>query len=217
MASAMPPSSSADESFGMDDYEFDPDDELEPSNEFLDAVLTRAGEFTLDLIEGVQEHPVLAASMIAAGFGLLGGLVAARVVPQRRPSIAPLPIAEPVSRAAEEASRVDFSRRMSEAQVRVSQATGAASERVRKSALFSDGLLRGLGDRARSGVGDAASVVADKTSSGPSVDSVLSNKARRVQYAGQLVPLVLALLRNPIVRDLVAQALAGRLRRTARL
>src|SRR5215210_3042120 len=84
MADAMPPPSSPDESFGMEDYEFDPDDELEPSNEFLDAVLTRAGEFALDLIEGVQEHPVLAASMIATGFGVIGGLVAARVVPKRR-------------------------------------------------------------------------------------------------------------------------------------
>jgi hypothetical protein len=52
MAGETPPTvPAAGEYPPLDDYEFDPDDELEPSNEFVDAVLTRAGEFALDLIE----------------------------------------------------------------------------------------------------------------------------------------------------------------------
>ena len=64
----------------LEDYEFDPLDELEPGNDFVDAALTRAGEFVLDVIETVQAHPVLTASVMAAGLGLLGGLVAAALV-----------------------------------------------------------------------------------------------------------------------------------------
>src|SRR6476659_5664498 len=70
------------------EFEFDPADELEPSNAFVDVVLTRAGEFTLDLIEAVQEHPVVAASLFAAGVGALVGLVAGSLVRRRGPSAA---------------------------------------------------------------------------------------------------------------------------------
>ena len=40
---------------------------------------------------------------------------------------------------------------------------------------------------------------------------------RKAQAAGALLPIGLELLRNEIVRDLVAHALAGRLRRSANL
>src|SRR5437868_8895589 len=70
MAADASPTGPAPESQPEEDeseFEFDPADELEPANALVDVVLTRAGEFTLDLIEAVQEHPVLAASLVAIG------------------------------------------------------------------------------------------------------------------------------------------------------
>src|SRR5205823_4714280 len=84
MAGEMPPPMPPAGEFSAEDYEFEGLDELEGGNAFLDEVLTRAGEFALDAIEFVQEHPVLAGALVAAGFGALAGLTAAAILPHRR-------------------------------------------------------------------------------------------------------------------------------------
>src|SRR3954454_9463880 len=87
MATETPPGGPMPGGFDADDefeFEFDPAEDLEPTNEFVDVVLTRVGEFTLDLIEAVQEHPLLTASLLAAGVGLLAGTIAGGLFPRRR-------------------------------------------------------------------------------------------------------------------------------------
>lgn len=177
MAGEAPPPSSAEASYSIpESYEFDLDEELAPTNAFLDEVLTRVGEFALDTIEAVQEHPVLAASLVAATFGALFGFVLAWLMP-RRPGVArPRP----------------------------------APARQRARGLWARWAPRGrrpmkqvVEGRREPGAGDARAAAA--------------RTAQQARYVAQLLPIGVALLRNPIVRDLLAQALASRLRRTARL
>src|SRR5439155_6192663 len=131
------------------------------TNELLDVVLTRAGEFTLDLIEGVQEHPVLAASLLAAGAGLVIGLIAAAVVPQRRSR--PLADASRAAReaameAAEAAAGLEIASRLSAAQGRLSRAAVSAGQGLREARPLRESPLPRLGrrglERARESVND---------------------------------------------------------------
>jgi hypothetical protein len=223
MATDIPPTGPAPESFPEEDefeFEFDPADELEPSNEMLDVILTRAGEMTLDLIEAVQEHPVLTASIFAAGVGAVVGLVVGGLIPRRK---APTALAAAAAlQAAEALDDAGLPGRLSAAQRRLGQSVESAGATLRERRLLTDGLLRdgllrrlpGRGlDTASEGA--AAAAAAAETGAGR-VASVV-RPWERAQAAGHLVPLALELLRNEIVRDLIAHALAGRLRRSAHL
>ena len=124
MAANTPPTGTGPGGLPDDDefeLEFDPADELEPSNELVDVVLTRAGELTLDLIEGVQEHPVLAASLFAAAFGAFVGLILSALVP-RRPSAK-----QRASKAAESLEAAALPLRLTKAQQRLGETLESAS------------------------------------------------------------------------------------------
>src|SRR5262249_8736156 len=206
---------------GADDYEFDPAEELEPTNELLDVVLTRAGELTLDLIEGVQEHPVLAASLLAAGAGLVVGLIAAPVVPQRRTnaaSEAARAARQAAQEAAEAAAGPDLASPFSAAQGRRSRAAASAGQGLRDTRPIRESPLPRMGrrglDRARETMSDVGDRLG-RDGEGSPLPSSVGGSARQAQYAAQLLPLVMALLRNPIVRGWIARALTGRLRAAA--
>jgi hypothetical protein len=223
----MPPAGE----FSAEDYEFDALDELDEGNAFLDEVLTRAGEMALDTIEFVQEHPVLTGALLAAGFGALAGLTAAAIVPRRRPTVqqqAAAAASEAAARAAEGLAAARLGSRLTEAQDvlgdRLSTARGrfgraaeVANERVREAGLLDN--LSALGGMARERGRTAADELAAAAhrNGGPDVGDVVANKARRAAYMAQLFPIAMALLRNPLVRDLLVQVLASRLRRTAHL
>ena len=64
-------------------YQFEAAEELSPTDAFLDTVLTRAGELVLDVIEGVEEHPLLAASLMAVIAGGAAGFLVAGLWPRR--------------------------------------------------------------------------------------------------------------------------------------
>jgi len=212
MASDTPPTGAGPGGLPDDDdfeLEFDPADELEPSNEFVDVVLTRAGELTLDLIEGVQEHPVLAASLFAAAIGALAGLVAAALVP-RRPSAK-----QRAALAAERAEAAALPAQLTRAQRRLGETLETAGAGLRSRRLLGDGVLGGLRRRVEEaeiglppGLGtDGQRMVGDTRGAA----------WRRAQAARQLLPVAMELLRNEIVRDLLAHALASRVRRSVRL
>jgi hypothetical protein len=231
MAGEMPPPMPPAGEFSAEDYEFDALDELEEGNAFLDEVLTRAGELALDTIEFVQEHPILTGALLAAGFGAVAGLTAAAVVPRRRPSAqqqAAAAASDAASRAAEALAAARLGARFADAQDalggRLSTARGhlgraaeAANERVREASLFDN--LTALGGRARDQARASAEGLASAShrNGSPDVGEAVAGKARRAAYMAQLLPIGMALLRNPIVRDFLAQMLASRLRRTARL
>ncbi len=209
MASETPPPDPVASEFPqVEDYQFEPMEELSPSNEFVDAVLTRAGELALDLIEGVQEHPVLTASLLAAGGGAIVGLVASALAPRRRPAALPA-----VTATTESPGGIRLTRRLADASGRVGGAAATAGQRVSESGLFQDGLIHRFGRPAR----DAAAQVAAAVPTPGQGHGSLGGGLKRAQYMGQLVPIALTLLRNPIVRDLIAQVVAGRLRRSARM
>jgi hypothetical protein len=243
MASETPPNLPPEGSYALpDEYEFEPDDDLAPGNELLDEVLTRAGEFALDTIEAIQDHPILAGAIAAATFGALAGLVAAAVVPRRRPAPPPPPtvtaagaagLATAVAaRAAEAASSVRLSRRLSDAQEAVGSrlsgvpdrfggVAGTAGRRAQDAGVLGEAALATLAAlsaraarRTRHTAEDLASTVTDDVR--PGVGSAVAHGGERAKYAAQLVPIGLALLRNAIVRDLLANAIAGRLRKTGR-
>lgn len=176
MAAEPPPAPEpADATYTIpDDYQFDLDNDFGPSNELLDEVLTRAGEFALDTIEAVQEHPVLAASLVAAGVGAIAGLALAKVA-QRRPVTVREHLAE---------------------------------------SLVESGLTGAPGRFGRWARGRAHQAVEDTERLAQAQDRKGPSAARQAGYVAQLLPLSLALLRNPLVRDLVAQLVAHRLRRS---
>lgn len=195
------------------EFEFDPADELEPANAIVDVVLTRAGEFTLDLIEAVQEHPVLAASLVAIGFGAMVGLVAGSVARRRSASAARAERAAMQAAAALEESRLPD--RLTAAQRRLGQTVDTASTVLRRRRGLRDGLLKGFRLPSLEDAPDDLVAAAQDRASGTS--QAAGGAWRKAQAAGALFPLGLELLRNEIVRDLVAHALAGRLRRSANL
>jgi hypothetical protein len=157
-------------------YQFEAaEEELSPTDAFLDTVLTRAGELVLDVIEGVEEHPLLAASIMAVIAGGATGLLVAGLWPRRPAGPRWPPLA------------VSFRGRWP-----------------------GDVLPRPRAPRLSGRRGRAAPAAGRLT-------STIGRALRQGRYASQLVPIALALLRNPLVRELVAQALAGRLRRRARL
>jgi hypothetical protein len=216
MASDASPTGPAPESLPEEDefeFEFDPADELEPTNAFVDVVLTRAGEFTLDLIEAVQEHPVLAASLMAAGFGAVVGLVAGSVARHRAASAALAEAAALQAAAALEEGR--FSDRLGAAQRRLGQTVETASTALRERRLLRDGLLSRFRAPSLDEMPDDLAAATQDRAGGAS--QAAGGAWRKAQAAGALFPLGLELLRNEIVRDLVAHALAGRLRRSANL
>jgi hypothetical protein len=88
---------------------------------------------------------------------------------------------------------------------------------VREAGLLDN--LSALGSRARerARVGAEDLAAATRRDGGPALGEAMAGKARRAAYMAQLFPIAMALLRNPIVRDLLAQMVASRLRRTARL
>ena len=220
MASETPPPAPSSGDYPLPaDYEFDPAEDLAPSNEFLDDVLTRAGELALDTIEAVQEHPVMAASLAAAGVGMVVGLVAAGLVPRRRSTVDLILEAPPPAPPPPVAALRDLPGRLSSTGGRLGEAAGAAGQGLRGSWLFNPPPLRRGGRPApdASARGEAAlhALGLDGATLDPS--STARRAMDRGRYVAQLVPLTLALLRNPIVRDLLAQAVAGRLRRRATL
>ncbi|HEY7063288.1 MAG TPA: hypothetical protein VII06_17555 [Chloroflexota bacterium] len=231
MAGEMPPPMPPAGEFSAEDYEFDALDELESGNALLDEVLTRAGELALDTIEFVQEHPVLSGALVAASFGAFVGLVVAALQPQRRPSAqeqAAAAAAEASARAAEALAGARLGARLADAQEvvggrlsgargRLGRAAEAAQERVREANVLENlGTISGRArDRARESAEDLAA--AARRDGGSGLADSVAGQARRAGYAAQLLPLSLALLRNPLVRDLLAQILVNRLRRTARL
>jgi hypothetical protein len=247
MAGEMPPTTPPEGYSIPEDYEFEPDDDLGAGNELLDEVLTRAGEFALDTIEFIQEHPVLAASMAAVGFGAVVGLVASALVPRRRPSAqesAASAAAEAAAQAATVAAGLRLGERLGEAQglfgkrlsatqealgarlagtpERLGEAAETARGGVREAGALGGeavGRLSFFGRRAGSRAREAAEELADKARHDGSADvgSAVAGKARQAGYMVQLLPLALALLRNPIVRDMLAGIIASRLRKTARL
>lgn len=177
-------------------------------------MLTRAGEFTLDLIEGIQEHPALAASLLAAGFGAVVGLVVAALVP-RRPSAAEL-AARAAAEAAESAAELGLPGRLTFAQRRLGETLGSASAGLRGRGVLGDGVVA----RLRRGAQEAE--VAEQAASAAGGRAGLLGETgsvawRRAQAARQLIPIAVALLRNDIIRELVAHAIAGRLRRRVHL
>ncbi|HLI28158.1 MAG TPA: hypothetical protein VKZ60_13880 [Chloroflexota bacterium] len=206
MAAENPPTpSSTSEYTPPPDYEFDPAEELEPSNDLLDVVLTRTGEFVLDVIEAVQAHPVLAGSLAAAAVGLAGGLVAARVVPRRRP-------ATPLARGKQAAEVV---RR------RVRWGRGALGERAQEIAAGA-ATLPARGRRGwqaavpllRRGGRTAEALASSAPLPRPAADG--RGALGRVQAFAQLGPLAITLLRNPIVRDLALHLISRQVRRATR-
>jgi hypothetical protein len=226
MAGEMPPPMPPAGEFSAEDFEFDALDELDEGNAFLDEVLTRAGEFALDTIEFVQEHPVLTGALVAAGFGAVAGLAAAAIVPRRRPTRqqqAAATAAEATARAAEALAGVRLGARLTDAQDvlggrlatargRLGRAAELANERAREAGLLDNlGALRG---RARERAEELAAAAG--RDGGADVGETVARKARRAAYAAQLFPIGMALLRNPIVRDVLAQLVASRLRRTVR-
>ena len=231
MAEEMPPPMPPAGEFAAEDYEFDALDDMDEGNAFLDEVLTRAGELALDTIEFVQEHPVLSGALVAAGVGALAGLTAAAVMPRRRPSRqeqVATSAAEAASLAAEALSALRLRPRLADAQEalggglstargRLGRAAEAANERVREAGMLDN--LTALGGRARERARESADELAGIASrdGGVNVGDAVAGKARRAAYAAQLFPLAMALLRNPIVRDLLVQVLMSRVRRTARL
>jgi hypothetical protein len=103
---------------------------------------------------------------------------------------------------------------------RVGGAAEEAAHRLQETRLFSDGAVAGLGTRGRDRLRGAVESILAVRDGGPATSSLgseLTDRARRARYVGQLVPIGLALMRNPIVRDRVAQAVARRLRHTARI
>jgi len=216
-----PPAPPAGNFPGAEDYEFDPAEELEPTNELLDLVLTRAGEFTLDLIEGVQEHPVLAASLMAAGAGLVVGVIAAAVVPHRRAQPArdaARAARDAAQEAAEAAAGLDLAGRFSAAQERLSRAAVSAGQGLREARPIRESRLPRMGRRGFERARETVSDVGDRLSrngDGAPLPSSVGGTARQAQYAAQLLPLMVALLRNPIVRGWLASAVTGRLRHAA--
>ena len=244
MAGEMPPTTTPPEGYSIpDDYEFEPDDELGAGNELLDEVLTRVGEFALDTIEAIQEHPVLAASLAAVGFGATVGLVASALVPRRQPSAR-----EQASKAAAEAATaaagIRLGERLGEAQGRFGKHLSATQEALGARLSSTPARLSGVAETAKVGAYEAsllgsgaasrlslfgrlagararerAEELAGRAKHDGSADvgSAVTGSARQAGYFVQLLPLSLALLRNPIVRDLVAGVIAGRLRKTARL
>ena len=231
MAGEMPPPMPPAGEFSAEDYEFDALEDLEEGNAFLDEVLTRAGELALDTIEFVQEHPVLTGAMFAAGFGALAGLTAAAILPRRRATAqeqVAATTADAASRAAEALAAARLGARLAEAQGilggglstargRLGRAAEAANERVREASLLEN--LSVLRSRARERARLTADEVAATTAGGggPGLGESVAGKARRAAYVAQLFPIAMALLRNPVVRDLLVQMLASRLRRTARI
>jgi hypothetical protein len=216
MASDASPTGPAPESQLEEDefeFEFDPADELEPANAFVDVVLTRAGEFTLDLIEAVQEHPVVAASLVAIGFGVMVGFVAGSIARRRAPSAALAEAAALQAAAALEESRLPD--RLIAAQRRLGQTVDTASTVLRQRRGLRDGLLSGFRAPALEVAPD--DLIAGAQDRAGAASQSAGGAWRKAQAAGALLPLGLELLRNEIVRDLVAHALAARLRRSANL
>jgi hypothetical protein len=216
MASDASPTGPAPESHLEEDefeFEFDPADELEPANAFVDVVLTRAGEFTLDLIEAVQEHPVIAASLVAVGFGAMVGLVAGSVARRRATTAALAERAALQAAAALEGSRLPD--RLTAAQRRLGQTMDTASTVLRRRRGLRNGFLKGFRAPSLEDAPDDLVAAAQDRASGAS--QAAGGAWRKAQAAGALLPIGLELLRNEIVRDLVAHALAGRLRRSANL
>ncbi|MBX5492548.1 MAG: hypothetical protein IRZ14_15465 [Chloroflexi bacterium] len=213
MAAENPPTPpSTTEYTPPEDYEFDPAEELEPTNDLLDMVLTRAGEFVLDVIETVQAHPVLTGSLVAAGMGLVGGLVAASVVPRRRrPS--PLTRGAWAASAAADAGmqagrrwgrwgRAAVAERAQEA----ARAAAAAPPRGRRLRLAVPPLRR---------AGPVDVLASEFPIRRPVTDG--REAVRRAQALAQLGPIAIALLRNPLVRDLALHLISRQVRRVARL
>jgi hypothetical protein len=278
MASEMPPTTPPEAGYAVpEDYEFDLDDELEGGNEFVDEVLTRVGELALDTIEAIQEHPVLAASLLAAGVGAVAGLVAAKIAPRRRPptvteqaaagaASATALAAGIATRAAEAVAAARLGSRLSETQEEAARRLGATQEeaarrlsatqqgaarrwfatrerlgsRLADTPERSSAVAEGAGERAREGSALGQAALAALAAMGlragerarhaaedvrhsvgrdgsHDVAEVVAEKGERARYLLQLLPLALALLRNPIVRDLLAHAIANRMRRTAHL
>jgi hypothetical protein len=219
----MPPAGE----FTAEDYEFDALDEMDEGNAFVDEVLTRAGELALDTIEFVQEHPVLSGALVAAGFGALAGLMAAAIVPRRRPAPQQqlaTSAADAASLAAEAIAAVRLRPRLTDAQEalggrlstardRLGRAAETANERVREAGVLEN--LGALGGRARERADELASGAS--RNGGVDLGGAVAAKAQRAAYVAQLLPIAMALLRNPIVRDIIAQMVASRLRRSARL
>jgi hypothetical protein len=200
-----------------EEYQFDPGEDFSPENEWLDVVLTRAGELVLDLIEGVQEHPTLAASIVGIGFGAIVGLLAASVVPRRRPAPRVLPTA-----AAADAALESLAPRLGAVRGRLSQVAETAGTRLRDSRHrletappidLSAVRANRLGG-ALSGLWPGGRVTPPPTED--LVDSA-AERAQRARYFAQLLPIGMSLLRHPVVRDLVAQTIAARIRRRAHI
>ena len=193
----------------LEEYEFDPLDELEPGNDFVDAALTRAGEFVLDVIETVQAHPVLTASVMAAGLGLLSGLVAAALAPKPRPSQAQR-VAQAVDEAASGAAKAMSGRW---ARLRQARLTGRGLQELETAAVeLPERGARLMRPWARHGAESAERLAHELHTMPKSSTSPL----RRAGYAVQLGPVVLALLRNPLVRDLLIQLVLRQVRRGGR-
>jgi len=223
MAGDPQPFASPTEEYALpDEYEFDPDDELEPGNDFVDAALTRAGELVLDLIETVQAHPVLTASLLASGVGLLGGLIAARVAPRKRPAPA-LPSSsaladELVAVSSERAGRA-WSRFNREGGQLLQRAVdrgraslddaAAVSDRGRESARFALPRWRRRGEAV---VEQARENLSDLPSMGHGGQAPF----RKAAAVAQLGPLAVTLLRNPVVRDLLIHLAMRQVRRVGR-
>jgi hypothetical protein len=207
MAAENPPTPSpATEFTPPPDYEFDPAEELEPSNDLLDLVLTRAGEFTLDVIEAVQAHPVLVGSLAAAGVGVVGGLLAARLVPRRGPAT---PLADgPLGVQAAAATgrrwlrwgRGALGHRAREA----TAVAGELPEQGRRGLRAAVPLLR-RGGRTLEGLAGGVEL--------PRAGGDGRRTLQRAQAFAQLGPLAIALLRNPVVRDLVIHLVSRQVRR----
>jgi hypothetical protein len=157
---------------------------------------------------------VLAASIVGIGFGALAGIVAASIVPRRRPK----PTLAAV--AAAESAVLAMPGRWSWMRGRVGSVAEEAGHRLHETRLFPEGSVTNLGTRGRDRLrATVEGMWAARNGGSPAsgVGGELSGRARQARYVGQLVPIGLALMRNPIVRDLVAQAVARRLRRTAHL
>jgi hypothetical protein len=207
MAAENPPTPSpATEFTPPPDYEFDPAEELEPSNDLLDLVLTRAGEFTLDVIETVQAHPVLVGALAAAGIGAVGGLLAARLVPRRRPTT-PLARGQVAAQAAAATGRrwLRWGR-------------GAVGQRAQEAAA----VAADLPEHGRRGLRAAVPLLRrggrtlEELASGVELPRPGGDGRRTFQRAqawAQLGPLAITLLRNPVVRDLVIHLVSRQVRR----
>jgi hypothetical protein len=141
----------------------------------------------------VQEHPVLTASLVAAGFGLVTGAVMASVVPRRRPQ-SQLEQAVAVARTAAER---------------------ASEEGLGAAAKVGPSLLSGWFGRMGRASLDSARMAVDELPV-PAAQQGVTAGLERTRHLGQLVPIGVALLRNPIVRDLAIHAITTRIRQNAR-